>query len=120
MSVRPPARGSALSHLGRGGSEVAGVALRAHPALGAVRPPQVLGREDEELVRGAGRAAHAHTVLSTGHLPDAADAAVRDANTIAHAPCPGHLMPSSSRAIRAHSALRVAAARAPGAARIWL
>src|SRR5271165_1817523 len=71
-----------LSHLRQGSIEVAGVPLRAHPALRTIDTLQIIADELEELMGLAGRASNPHPAFRSHDLSHTPDPSVWDADAI--------------------------------------
>jgi hypothetical protein len=71
-----------FSHLRQGSIEVAGVPLRAHPALRTIDTLQIIADKLEELVGLAGRASNPHPPMRSRGFSHTPDPSIWDANAI--------------------------------------
>jgi hypothetical protein len=71
-----------FSHLRQSSIKVAGVSLRAHPALRTIDTLQIIADELEELVRLAGRASDTHIAMWSRGFSHTPDTSIRDADAI--------------------------------------
>jgi hypothetical protein len=83
----------ALPHLGQRDPEIASIAGRAHPALGAIDGLDLRRREHEKLMGRAGLPTDTHPIPCPPCSSDTTDPAVRDADTVAQPYRSGHQSP---------------------------
>src|SRR6185437_1149523 len=94
-----------LAHLAQRLAEIAAIARRAHPSLGARDPLELRRAHQQELMRGAGLPAHAYPEGGPDLAADARDPPIAEPDAVAIRDRDGLVAPSRHRAPRDPAAL---------------